>query len=168
MNIFTTIGEWWKRINAPSTTEQQIQTALKNLLRDDQESYNRWKYINTYLPALGFEIIAEELPGQSEAQTRVFSDHVVIAIDIEKIKRLRDCPEAVIGHELKHADDAFTMGLGRYIETVNAQRDKDWWHKDVELDAIDFEDRLRARLRATGNYNSIAPTRAEQNRRAHI
>lgn len=45
---------------------------------------------------------------------------------------------------------------------------KDWWHKDVELGAIEFENRLRTRLRTTGNSNSIAPTRAGQNRRARL
>jgi hypothetical protein len=173
MNILTNISDWWKRITYTEPDEEQLKKALLRVLADDPETSRIFDGMKKHYgentgETSTFSIITGTCPGDTEAQTMVYPSGVEIVVDVAKVRRMRDSLEAVLGHELRHAYEAFEMGLDAYIQKVNGEGGKDWWHKDVEISAIAAEDQLRARLLATGKYNTIAPTRAGQNRRAHI
>lgn len=142
--------------------DKTLQTALTQLLTDSPRMQAIWSRIQErqFLVALK----NESLPGATEGSTRICANGAVVRIDVGKVRRMRDCLEVVIAHELFHVHDAlFKWTPETFIEAANSDDHLNWDERPVEKSAIEQEDVLRAELRTLPRYKNIALTRKQQN-----
>lgn len=153
--------DWWKKVTYVAPPEEQIKTALVSLFANAPYVKVKFNKVAQALPD-NFFVIPGSWDGPALARTEINVDSITIKVDVSKVRRVMDCLEVVLGHEIFHASDAIDMGLQAYIDRVQSQADSGWWSKEVEQSTVKQEDELRALL-IQKNFR-IASSRTLQNR----
>lgn len=128
--------------------------------------------IKAKLPEIGdYILMPGKLDGDTLAQTRVnIEGPAEILVDLDKVAKVHDRLEPVIGHELYHIWEAKQIygGPAKFLELVKSEKAKTDWHNRVyEQSAIKRENDLRLYLISTypKEYSSMAKSRDLQNNR---
>lgn len=121
------------------TKEQQIQSALENLLQLSPADNAKLKAIPV---PISWKI--GDLKGTTLAQTAIFHDRVEITFDWNEISLKHERLEPIIAHELDHAYDAYIIfGVDRFITIVGEEKALPWRDRTLEKSALKQEAETR-------------------------
>lgn len=154
----------WYGITHPGLTpEQRLEQAQANLFLDSPKTKALYESLMKDYTII---IKPERLSGDAEGRTTITTEYALVLIDTDKVARHRDRLEPVLAHELFHINDAKNIyGFDKFFSMVSEDEHLDWWLKRVEKSAYTQEDTLRKELIKTGKYDSLAPSRQQQNNR---
>jgi hypothetical protein len=151
--------DWLKKAFAPVDREGELATALAELLKVDPQSKETLDALTA--KGIGYNIVTGDCKGAILAYTQLDYEGALVVVDVMKVHRAHDHLIPVLAHEIFHMRDAYLIRtIGETLAIIASEKDRPWQNRTLEIEAMRYEDALRARLLKTPEYkNKMCATR---------
>jgi hypothetical protein len=151
--------DWLKKAFAPVDREGELATALAELLKVDPQSKETLDALTA--KGINYTIVTGECEGATLAYTKLDYEVATVVVDVMKVHRAHDHLIPVLAHEIFHMRDAYLIRtIEETLAIIASEKDRQWQNRTLEIEAMRYEDALRARLLKTPEYkNKMCPTR---------
>jgi len=148
-----------KKAFAPVDRERELATALAELLQVDPESKATLDALAA--KGIGYSIVPGDCKGDTLAHTVLRHDGALIVVDVMKVRRAHDHLIPVLAHEIFHMKGAYLIRtIEETLAIIESEKVRQWHDRTLEIEAMRYEDALRARLLRMPEYkNKMCATR---------
>jgi hypothetical protein len=151
--------DWLKKALTPVNKDSELDSALAELFKVDPQSKETLDALTA--KGIGYSIVTGECEGATLAYTKLDYEGALVVVDVMKVHRAHDHLIPVLAHEIFHMRDAYLIRtIEETLAIVASEKDRQWQDRTLEIEAMRYEDALRARLLKTTEYkNKMCPTR---------